>query len=57
MLIKVLTGIFDPPPSVIAVPWGYLSITVVAVAAAMAVAAIVSARASTRPAVEELRDL
>jgi putative ABC transport system permease protein len=57
MLVKVLTGVFDPPPSVIAVPWGYLSITVVAVAAAMAVAAMVSARASTRPAVEELRDL
>jgi len=57
MLVKVLTGVFDPPPSVIAVPWGYLTITVLAVVAALAVAALVSARASTRPAVEELRDL
>jgi len=57
MLVKVLTGVFDPPPSVIAVPWSYLSTTVVAVAAAMGTAAIVSARASTHPAVEELRDL
>jgi putative ABC transport system permease protein len=24
MLVKVLTGVFDPPPSVINVPWGYL---------------------------------
>ena len=57
MLVKVLTGVFDPPPSVIAVPWGYLTITVVAVVAALGIAALVSARASTRPAVEELRDL
>ncbi len=57
MLVKVLTGVFDPPPSVIAVPWGYLTITVLAVVAALGMAAVVSARASTRPAVEELRDL
>jgi len=57
MLIKVLTGVFDPPPSVIAIPWGYLTFTVLAVVAALGAAAIFSARASTRPAVEELRDL
>ena len=39
-----------------AVPWGYLTITVRAVVAALAMAALVRARASTRPAVEELRD-
>jgi putative ABC transport system permease protein len=57
MLVKVLTGVFDPPPSAIAIPWGYLSITVIAVVAALALAATVNAQASTRPAVEELRDL
>lgn len=57
MLVKVLTGVFDPPPDVIAVPWPYLAATVAAVAAALVVAALTSARASTRPAVEELRDL
>jgi putative ABC transport system permease protein len=57
MLIKVLTGVFDPPPSVIAIPWAYLSITVLTVVAALGAAAMVSAKASTRPAVEELRDL
>jgi putative ABC transport system permease protein len=57
MLVKVLTGVFDPPPDTIAVPWTYLVATVAAVAAALAVAALTSARASTRPAVEELRDL
>lgn len=30
MLVKVLTGVFDPPPAAVAVPWGYL-VTVVAV--------------------------
>jgi hypothetical protein len=56
MLIKVLTGVFDPPPSIFAIPWGYLTVTVLAVVAALSTAAMVSARASTRPAVEELRD-
>jgi putative ABC transport system permease protein len=57
MLVKVLTGVFDPPPDTVAVPWTYLVATVAAVAAALAAAALTSARASTRPAVEELRDL
>jgi putative ABC transport system permease protein len=57
MLVKVLTGVFDPPPSSIAVPAGYLSITVLAVLAAITAAAVASARTSTRPPVEELRDL
>jgi putative ABC transport system permease protein len=57
MLVTVLTGVFDPPPSDIAVPWTYLASTAVAVAATLAIAALISARASTRPAVEELRDL
>jgi putative ABC transport system permease protein len=57
MLVKVLTGVFDPPPSSIAVPWTYLVVTAAAVAVAVVLAAVTSARASTRPAVEELRDL
>ena len=57
MLVKVLTGVFDPPPSVIAVPVGYLGIAVVAVVAALTAAAFAAARTSTRPPVEELREL
>jgi len=57
MLVKVLTGVFDPPPSVVAIPWAYLTITVLTVLVTLGAAAAVSARASTRPAVEELRDL
>ncbi|MFD7154176.1 ABC transporter permease [Kribbella sp. NPDC059898] len=57
MLIKVLTGVFDPPPSTAAVPWPYLSATLVVAVAAIAVGALASAQRSTRPAVEELREL
>jgi putative ABC transport system permease protein len=57
MLVKVLTGVFDPPPSVIAVPVGYLGIAVFAVVAALTAAALAAAGTSTRPPVEELREL
>ncbi|UDL97139.1 ABC transporter permease [Streptomyces longhuiensis] len=57
MLVKVLTGVFDPPPSTIAVPWSYLTLTVVVAIAAIAAAALNAARLSSRPAVEELREL
>ena len=57
MLIKVLTGVFDPPPSTVAAPAGYLVGTVLIVVAAVSVAALATARTSTRPPVEELRDL
>jgi len=57
MLVKVLTGVFDPPPSGVAVPARYLVLTVVIVVLALGTAAGWGARTSTRPAVEELRDL
>jgi putative ABC transport system permease protein len=57
MLVKVMTGVFDPPPSAIAVPWLYLSATVLVAVAAILVGALASARGSARPPVEELRDL
>ncbi len=57
MLVKVLTGVFDPPPSALAVPGAYLTATVLAVACAIGAVAVLSARASKRPPVEELRDL
>ncbi len=57
MLIRVLTGVFDPPPSAAAVPWGYLAGTGLAVVAASVIAATVVARATTGPAITQLRDL
>ncbi|MFF3861343.1 FtsX-like permease family protein [Streptomyces sp. NPDC002209] len=57
MLVKVLTGVFDPPPATIAVPWAYLTLTAVATVAALTAAALNAARRSSRPPVEELREL
>ncbi|PJM98857.1 ABC transporter permease [Streptomyces sp. CB01201] len=57
MLVTVLTGVFDPPPAALAVPWTYLALTVLAAVVAIASAALNAARRSSRPAVEELRTL
>ncbi|MFF1819684.1 FtsX-like permease family protein [Kribbella sp. NPDC058245] len=57
MLIKVLTGVFDPPPSTTAVPWTYLVVTLVVAVGAILAGSLLSARGTTRPAVEELREL
>ncbi|MFD9585192.1 FtsX-like permease family protein [Streptomyces sp. NPDC059980] len=57
MLVKVLTGVFDPPPGALAIPGTYLALTALAAAAAVTAAALNGVRRATRPAVEELRDL
>jgi putative ABC transport system permease protein len=57
MLTKVLTGMFDPPPSVIAVPWLYLSAVAMITAAALAAVGAAAARAARRPAISVLREL
>ncbi|WP_445529158.1 FtsX-like permease family protein [Streptomyces cyslabdanicus] len=57
MLVKVLTGVFDPPPSALAVPGGYLALTALTAVAAVLAAALNGVRRAGRPAVEELRDL
>ncbi|MFF8726279.1 FtsX-like permease family protein [Streptomyces sp. NPDC015171] len=57
MLVKVLTGVFDPPPASLAVPGGYLALTAGAAVVAILAAALNGIRSAGRPAVEELRDL
>ncbi|MEH0661070.1 ABC transporter permease [Streptomyces stelliscabiei] len=57
MLVKVLTGVFDPPPASLSVPGGYLALTAGATVAAVLAAALNGIRSAGRPAVEELRDL
>ncbi|MYS82531.1 FtsX-like permease family protein [Embleya scabrispora] len=56
MLVKVLTGVFDPPPAGLAVPWAYLAATTLTAVAAITAAAINGARHAHRPPIEELRD-
>lgn len=57
MLVKVLTGVFDPPPAALSVPWGYLLAVAATAIAAVTLTAIAVIRVSTRPAVSVLREL
>jgi putative ABC transport system permease protein len=57
MLVKVLTGVFDPPPDALAVPWAYLGGVIVLTVGAIGAAGATTLRALRRPAIEELRDL
>ncbi len=57
MLVKVMTGVFDPPPSAIAVPWGYLGIVLAITLLALAAVTAAATRTSTRPAIGVLREL
>ena len=57
MLVKVLTGVFDPPPSSLAIPWSYLAVLVATTIAAMVVAATGAIRSTSRAPVAVLRDL
>lgn len=57
MLVAVLTGVFDPPPASLSIPWAYLVSTGFIAAAAITGAAGLASRRSRRPAIEELREL
>ncbi|MGI8511056.1 MAG: ABC transporter permease [Solirubrobacteraceae bacterium] len=57
MLVKVLTGVFDPPPDVLAVPWTYLGGVALLTVGAVAAAGAITLRSLRRPAIEELREL
>jgi putative ABC transport system permease protein len=56
-LVDVLTGVFDPPPDFLSIPWGYLIAVAGAVIATVVLAGVLTLRALRRPAIEELRDL
>ncbi len=56
-LVDVLSGVFDPPPDVLSIPWGYLVAVVIVVIATVLAAGLITLRALRRPAIEELRDL
>jgi putative ABC transport system permease protein len=56
-LIRVLNGIFDPPPARPAIPWGTVTTILIAVLGTAAMATAVSARWVTRVDGSRLRDL
>jgi putative ABC transport system permease protein len=57
VLVKVLTGVFDPPPDALSVPWLYLGTVAAVAVAAIVLATVAMLRALRRPQIEALRDL
>jgi putative ABC transport system permease protein len=57
LLVKVLTGIFDPPPATATVPWGYLALLGALVAGVTVLVVAVVGRVVARAGPSELRDL
>ncbi|MEW1841387.1 FtsX-like permease family protein [Nonomuraea angiospora] len=57
MLVAVLSGVFDPPPDALAVPWAYLSVLAVLGVATLLAAGAATVRAARRPPLTVLRDL
>ena len=56
-IVKILTGVFDPPPQRLSWPWMYIAEVAGAIVIAVVVAALTTVRATKRPAVELVRDL
>ena len=57
IIVKILTGVFDPPPPHLFVPWAYLAALGVVTCAAIVAAGMGVIRALRRPAADIIRDL
>jgi putative ABC transport system permease protein len=57
ILVKVLSGVFDPPPEHLYIPWGYMAALVSAAIVSTVIAIFGMKIMSRRPIVEELRNL
>lgn len=57
MLVAVLRGVFDPPPTTLAVPWAYLATVAAGATTAIAVAAGRATRRAERAPLSVLREL
>ncbi|MDQ6767964.1 MAG: ABC transporter permease [Candidatus Eremiobacteraeota bacterium] len=57
VLVKTLTGVFDPPPSGLTVPWGYLAGLLLAAIASTLIAVAIILRVTHKAVVSALRGL
>jgi putative ABC transport system permease protein len=57
VLVSVLKGVFDPPPSALTVPWGYVAAALLISLVALGLAAANTVRLARRPAAAVLREL
>ncbi|MDQ1395006.1 MAG: putative transport system permease protein, partial [Acidimicrobiaceae bacterium] len=55
VLTKVLTGVFDPPPDRLSVPWAYLATLASALVAMALLTSMATLRAARRPIASSLR--
>jgi putative ABC transport system permease protein len=56
-LIRILTGVFDPPPRSAAVPWSYLTLAMLVGVAAVGLAASLAVREADETRMSVLRDV
>lgn len=57
MLVKVLTGVFDPAPQSLAIPWLYLGVLIVAGCASTILAVVIAQRVTQQKSLEALRTI
>ena len=57
MLVKVLSGVFDPPPEFLSLPWDYLAALLATALLSTGAVSIGIGRLARRNAVEEIRNL
>jgi putative ABC transport system permease protein len=57
MLVSVLSGVFDPPPTALSVPWLYLGIVAATTIAAIGVVSVVTVAVARRSPVAVIREL
>ncbi|QSE84759.1 ABC transporter permease [Rhodococcus koreensis] len=56
LLVTVLSGVFDPPPATLTVPWAYLTLVAAATAAAIAAVTTAAAHTAARYPISVLRE-
>ena len=57
LLVKILTGVFDPPPAHLAWPWLYLALAVLGTVGAVVGASVGVGKHVARHARDQLREL
>jgi putative ABC transport system permease protein len=57
MLVKVLTGVFDPAPQSLAIPWVYLGVLIAAGCASTILAVVIAQRVTQQKSLEALRTI
>jgi putative ABC transport system permease protein len=55
--VKVLTGVFDPPPQTLSLPWLYLAVLLLAGFASVMLAVLIGGKVAATRTIESLRTI